>query len=283
MYVSPLFKFHRSKTWMYNSLAPHITNQLELQGIKTYVEVECRGLHNFLRLTEELEGKDLGINLNCPHNMFNHVYSDIVHNEEEFTYCLKALLFEHSTRDEATYFHEVRSKFNALERKDVEYTSKLAYLQIYSKLGTFRLNGEGYLASPYGNEYQPVTVELVGDFVSKIAASLSRFNIAFTGWTQTELVSIYREQGKLEDALFRLSPNIVLAKPYNKGVERQKEILDAYRDTNFIFNDFSVPSLRRHVETTNDRAKIFTETKSKVSSEVRRSNCPEMVVIGVVR
>lgn len=285
MYITPLFRFHRSKTWMFNDLAPHIVGQIQRLGIKTYVEVDCRGLHHFLRMSDQLLEQGITrVNLNCPNDMFNRVYADIAYNTEEFSECLRLLLILHESHTEpAEFYKDIRTKFNELVAKDVEYTSKLAYLQMFAYKGTFRINGHGELTSPFGTETQPVNSTNVVNEVEKIAGVLRKHTLNLTGHPIAKLLKLHQERGNMADTLFRLPPNIVLTRLKPRGVRTQKEMMEQFKGTNFVLNDFAVHDLRTFIANINVRAVVYTVNKAKVSSKGRDINYPEMIVVGAAK
>lgn len=287
MSVPPLFMYQGSKTWMFNETLPHIKAVLERKAISTYVDLDAKGLHHYLRLAPVL--REHGVNesiLIFKKKEFADLFTVVQQTPNELIEAALGAFYIHSKRPEhkrASHYLEVRAEYNdVMVHGSVEKLATLLYLQNHAQCGIVRINRFGRYTSPYSNnsaDPMRMTIETVRQQVMAVHNELNRGKVHIHFAEGTHMPQTINIVKGVANVLYTLPPNCRYASREWHEEDYQIDSLSHLTNSNFVMYDFATPRLHHELKRRNRT--VYMVSKNNVTSKLRGSNFPSLIATGV--
>lgn len=286
MSVSPLFMYQGSKTWMFNDTLPHIKAVLGRKSISTYVDLDAKGLHHYLRLAPVL--REYGVNesiLIFKRKEFADLFAAIQQTPNELIEAALGAFYVHSNLPEpnrASHYFAVRSEYNAaMVNGSIEKLGTLLFLQNHAQCGIVRINRYGSYTSPYSNgaDSMRMTIETVRQQVMAVHRELNRGKVHIHFAEGTHMPQAINIAKGVSNVLYTLPPNCRYVSREWHEEDYQIDSLSHLTNSNFVMYDFAAPRLHQELKRCN--CTVYMVTKNNVTSELRGSNFPSLIATGV--
>lgn len=287
MSVTPLFMYQGSKTWMFNETLPHIKVILDRKSISTYVDLDAKGLHHYLRVAPVL--REYGVNesiLIFKQKEFAELFFAIQRTPNDLIEAATGAFLEHSKQPEhkkADHFRAVRAEYNdTMEPGSIEKLGTLLYLQNHAKCGIVRINRIGRYTSPYShNSAEPMrmSAEAVRQRVMAVHRELSRGEVSIHHAEGTYMPQIINAAKGVANVLYTLPPRCRYVRREWFEEDYQIDSLAHLTNSNFIVYDFATPTL--HQELKRQHRTVYMVSKNNVTSKQRGSNFPSLIASGI--
>lgn len=287
MSVTPLFMYQGSKTWMFNETLPHIKVILERKSISTYVDLDAKGLHHYLRVAPVL--REYGVNesiLIFKQKEFAELFFAIQQTPNELVEAATGAFLEHSKLPEhkkADHYRTVRDEYNdTMVSGSIEKLGALLYLQNHAQCGIVRINRSGRYASPYShNSTEPMrmTEETMWQRVMAVHNELNLGGVSILHAKGTYMPQTINAAKGAANVLYTLPPRCRYERREWFEEDYQIDSLAHLTNSNFIVYDFATPTL--HQELKRQHRTVYVVSKNNVSSKLRGSNFPSLIASGI--